>query len=175
VVYPLVLVFQPGAIAEIVGKYPAPVYWIIKTPTNETCWLWGEYATVEGDTSTLPDMAAPPAPVAAPTEVPEEGGEAGSGIAAPGNFSATATCQILDMGGGNKILQGKMDMLSWTQVAGATGYKIFIDGAQFQIVGSNAASFNINALAENPANYGIAAFDNETTSTVVTIPEPNCP
>ena len=57
VAFPLVLVFQPGATAEVVGKYQAPNYWIIKTPTNDTCWLWGEYATTQGDTNALPEMA----------------------------------------------------------------------------------------------------------------------
>lgn len=183
VVYALVLVFQPGATAEVIGKYQAPNYWIIKTPTNDTCWLWGEYATVQGDTSTLAEMAPPPAPVVeeVPTSTPDNGGggnnpgNVASPIATPGNFSATASCQILDLGGGNKILQGKMDTLSWTPVNGATGYTIYIDGVEFGNVGGLAASFNVNALSEKPNNYGIATRTASGQSKMITIPEPDCP
>ena len=61
--YDLVLTFQPGASAEVIGKYSPSNYWIIKTPTGGTCWLWGAYATVLGNTASLAEMAPPPAPV----------------------------------------------------------------------------------------------------------------
>ena len=78
--YPLVLVFQPGATAEVVGKYTASNYWIIQTPTGGTCWLWGAYATVQGNVDALAEMA-PPTPsavAAAPTAVPTSGSGSGS-------------------------------------------------------------------------------------------------
>ena len=73
--YALVLVFQPGATAEVIGKYTPANYWIIKTPTGGTCWLWGAYATVQGNVSTLAEIA-PPAPPATevaqnPTKTPK--------------------------------------------------------------------------------------------------------
>lgn len=54
---------QVGEQAEVIGKYTVvnPTYWIIKKGTI-TCWLWGQYATVQGDTSTLPEMVSPPTP-----------------------------------------------------------------------------------------------------------------
>ena len=60
-----------GEKAEVVGKYTAtnPVYWIIKKG-GITCWLWGEYATVEGDTSNLPEMTPPPSPTPPPSDTP---------------------------------------------------------------------------------------------------------
>lgn len=64
--YNLVLVFQPGATAPVIAKYSAGNYWIITTPTGGTCWLWGAYATVQGNTSALAEMAPPAAP---PTQV----------------------------------------------------------------------------------------------------------
>lgn len=180
VAYPLVLVFQPGATAEVVGKYQAPNYWITKTPTNETCWLWGQYATVEGDTSTLPEMAAPAPPVIqeAPTATPDNGqvtpGVIVVSIAAPNNFTATATCQVLDLGGGQQMLQSKMDKMTWTPVNGATGYKIYVNGTEHDTVGGGAASYNIDALKIN-GEYGIASFNASSTSTIKTIPVPSCP
>lgn len=181
VAFPLVLVFQPGATAEVVGKYQAPNYWIIKTPTNDTCWLWGEYATTQGDTSALPEMAAPPAPI---VEVPTATAtEAGGFVIVPGvlvpvapaNFSATASCQVLDLGGGNKVLQGKMDSLTWSSVANATGYKIYVDGVEEQDLGGGATGTNLNALTLSPTNYGITAYNANGESTMKTIPEPACP
>lgn len=60
-----------GEKAEVVGKYTAtnPVYWIIKKGPI-TCWVWGEYATVEGDTSNLPEMTPPPSPTPPPSDTP---------------------------------------------------------------------------------------------------------
>ncbi len=60
-----------GVKAEVVGKYTSsnPVYWIIKRDST-TCWLWGQYATVEGDTSSLPEMTPPPTPTPLPTDTP---------------------------------------------------------------------------------------------------------
>jgi len=181
VVFPLVMVVQPSAVVEVVGQYQAPNYWIIKTPTDETCWLWGEYATVEGNTSILPEMAAPAPPVVEATATEENGGGVSItpgvivvSIAAPSNFTATATCQVLDLGGGNKLLQGKMDKLTWTPVNGATGYTIFVDGAEFDTVGGGAASYNIDAL-KITGEYGIAAFNDKSTSSIQTTPVPSCP
>ncbi len=59
--YPITMVVQPGSTMTVVGKYSSN-YWIITMPTGGTCWLWGQYATTIGDTSILPEMAAPPPP-----------------------------------------------------------------------------------------------------------------
>jgi hypothetical protein len=60
-----------GEQAEVVGKYAAtsPGYWIIKKGTV-TCWLWGKYATVQGDTNALPEMVPPPSPTPSCTPSP---------------------------------------------------------------------------------------------------------
>ena len=52
-----------GEQAEVIGKYTAvsPAFWIIRKGAT-TCWLWGQYATVDGDTSALPEMVPPPTP-----------------------------------------------------------------------------------------------------------------
>jgi len=83
--YDLVLTFQPGATAEVIGKYSPSNYWIIKTPTGGTCWLWGAYATVQGNTAALAEMVPPPAPVVAeaPTDIPSSGSNSGSGSNPP--------------------------------------------------------------------------------------------
>lgn len=50
-----------GQTAEVVGKNTLNNYWIIKIPdgSGNTCWLWGRYATVSGDTAPLAEAATP--------------------------------------------------------------------------------------------------------------------
>ena len=57
-----------GEKAEVVGKYTSvsPPYWVIKKG-SVTCWLWGQNAIVEGNTSPLPEMIPPPSPTPPPT------------------------------------------------------------------------------------------------------------
>ena len=71
VVYEYLTVLLVGEKAEVVGKYTTvtPNYWVIKKDSY-TCWLWGKYATVEGDISSLPEMVPPPSPT--PTSTPTE-------------------------------------------------------------------------------------------------------
>lgn len=58
-------VLSAGEQSEVVAKSELPNYWYIVNPDkpDEFCWLWGEYATVEGDTSGLPVVT----PEATPT------------------------------------------------------------------------------------------------------------
>ena len=66
--YDLLYTLDVGQTAEVVGKYSGGNYWVIKTPSGGgNCWLWGEYATIIGNTDNLPEMIPPPAP---PTAVP---------------------------------------------------------------------------------------------------------
>ncbi len=53
----------PGQTAKVVAQYPDLNYWIIENPSGSgTCWLWGGYATISGDTSSLPVWPAPTQP-----------------------------------------------------------------------------------------------------------------
>ncbi|MFN2152669.1 MAG: hypothetical protein ACK2T5_13785 [Anaerolineales bacterium] len=68
IVYDNLTALLVGEEAVVVGKHTAtdPDYWIIEKGSI-TCWLWGEYATVVGDVSNLPEIAAPPTPTPSPT------------------------------------------------------------------------------------------------------------
>ena len=68
IVYDYLTGLLVGEKAEVVGKYTSvtPTYWVIKKGSI-TCWLYGQYATVEGDTSNLPEMIPPPSPTPPPT------------------------------------------------------------------------------------------------------------
>jgi hypothetical protein len=57
-------VLSVGEFAEVLGKSSEPDYWLV---TNEQlpgagCWLWGEFAEVEGDVETLPVFTPAPSP-----------------------------------------------------------------------------------------------------------------
>ena len=71
VVYDYLAALLVGEKAEVVGKYTTvvPNYWVIKKGSY-TCWLWGKYATVEGNISSLPEMVPPPSPTPSPTDTP---------------------------------------------------------------------------------------------------------
>ena len=74
-----------GETAEVVGKNSATGYWIINNKDAAgTCWLWGNYASVLGNTASLQEYSIPPAP---PTPEP-----APSKPAAPKNLKANVTC-----------------------------------------------------------------------------------
>ncbi len=62
--YDIIAVLMPGTPAEVVGKNASGDTWIIKLPSNPsvTCWLWGQFATVVGDTSGLTIYTPPPTP-----------------------------------------------------------------------------------------------------------------
>ena len=67
VVYDKIAVLVPGTPAEVIGRNAAGDTWVIKLPSNPsvTCWLWGEYATVVGNTSGLTIYTPPPTPTPA--------------------------------------------------------------------------------------------------------------
>lgn len=50
-----------GQVAKVIAKNTTTGYWIIEIPgqNGKTCWLWGQYATVTGDTATLTNVATP--------------------------------------------------------------------------------------------------------------------
>jgi len=84
-----------GQSAEVVGKNTSTNYWIIKIPNgNGTCWLWGQYATVTGDTSALQTVAIPPTPTPTITPKPKATATSTAALlpAAPSNLSETNIC-----------------------------------------------------------------------------------
>lgn len=50
-----------GQVAKVVAKNSYSGYWIIEIPgqAGQTCWLWGQYAVIKGDTASLKDVVTP--------------------------------------------------------------------------------------------------------------------
>ncbi len=69
--YDIVGALLIGEKAEVVGKYQGGAYWVIKNPDGSgSCWLWGNYATVSGNTAGLPEMTPPPTPTFTASPIP---------------------------------------------------------------------------------------------------------
>ncbi len=52
-----------GEQAEVVGQSMDGQYWVIKNPDKAgECWLWGQYASVTGPTTSLAKYTPPPTP-----------------------------------------------------------------------------------------------------------------
>jgi len=64
-------ILDVGQAAQVAGRNVETDNWIIKLPSNPTvtCWVWGKYAKVVGNTSKIPKVTPPPTPTprASPT------------------------------------------------------------------------------------------------------------
>ena len=71
-VYQMVGALLVGEIAQVYGRESTGKYWYIQNPdsSNGYCWIWGEYATLTGNTSFLPVYTPPPTPTPTNTPVP---------------------------------------------------------------------------------------------------------
>ena len=60
-----------GETAQVYGRDPTSRYWYIPNPdrSGEFCWVWGEYATLNGNSAFLPVYTPPPTPT--PTFTPK--------------------------------------------------------------------------------------------------------
>jgi uncharacterized protein YraI len=158
--YDLIGGLNVGQSAEVVGKYSNGNYWIIKTSgSTGICWLWGQYATVTGNTANLPEYPVPPTPT---PSLP----------AAPKSFSIDISCTLSSLPVIKNIVHVE---LSWADLAtNEDGYRIYRDGTLLATLGANATSLsddtNLPAfyIVGNPPpslTYGVEAFNGAGTST----------
>lgn len=199
--YDLVLVVNPGQAYEVVGKDTADNYWIIKDPLGGSCWLWGQYASVSGDTSSLPEVPPPPVPTAKFTRTPKpkptatntQAATGGITIvppivillppAAPTNFVATRnSCQGGIATDGFTPIWIEAVTLSWKDNAtNEGGYDIFKGGAKISNIPANSTQFNITMRYNQGTGgalyttFGVAAYNMAGTSSEPTYDVPNCP
>jgi hypothetical protein len=67
-VYEYLGALMVGEHSQVVGKNSSETFWYIHNPDPppEFCWIWGFYASIEGDTSQLPVLTPPPTPTPSP-------------------------------------------------------------------------------------------------------------
>ena len=66
--YEVLFTYLTGKELEIVGRYDAGNFWLVKSnesPTG-TCWLFGEFVDVTGSFEAVPSVTAPPTATGAP-------------------------------------------------------------------------------------------------------------
>lgn len=143
-----------GQTAEVVGKNASTNSWIIKRPNGSgNCWLWGQYATVTGNTANLPEYPIPATPTPA--------------LPAPvKNLNAQVTC-VMQM---NPVVVNLVNVkLSWTdQSNNEEGFRVYRDGALLVSLAPGSTSYEDNTtlaaiwLIGDPQpsrTYGVQAYN----------------
>jgi hypothetical protein len=147
-IYANVYSLPVGTTAVVIGKNTITNYWIIQIPgSGGTCWLWGQYATVTGNTAALTEYATPTAGVTPNTPVPTVAAttQAAGPVNPPSNFQSVVQC-VAGIDGQSTVYTGTV---SWSDnSSNETGFHIvFIQGfgyAEEGNVGPNATSYNFN-------------------------------
>jgi uncharacterized protein YgiM (DUF1202 family) len=182
--YDLVMSLQVGTPAEVVAKYTPANYWIIKYPGggNATCWLWGQYATVVGDTSKLQEAVPPPMP---PTQTPVPTVPTAPNTPKSVGLSCTSVNTSHKVGQ-LFILSAEWTVkLTWKDNSGdEDGFYVYKDGSTVATLGTNATSytdqFSVSLLqlqgsTANNHTYGVAAFNSTGTSGTKSVDLTSCP
>jgi hypothetical protein len=175
--YDLVMLFKAGMSGEVIGKYTPANYWIIKYPGGggNSCWLWGQYATIVGDTSGLPEMVPPPLPPT-PTPVP-------SAPSAPKNLSLSCVSANNSHKVGNFwIISYQWTVtFSWKDTSNdEDGFYVYKNGSLLATLGANSNSytdkFNVGLILTGTTwDYGVAAFNKYGSSVTKDIKLTTCP
>lgn len=173
-----------GVTGKVVGKNTSvPNYWVIEIPNTNggTCWLWGQYATVTGDTNTLKIVAVPATPTPTVTFTPTTTLTLTAtkvvAPAAPSNAaSVLLTCVT------NNFIQTFTATFTWTDNSNnENGFNIYVnanfaDGSSVDIlsgsVGPNTTSYTVNAqsVSKLPPLIKVEAFNATGSSTRVSAP-----
>jgi len=147
--YEIITVFQSGASAEIVGRYPENDWWLINNPFGEgTCWIWGEFATVSGSHWTVPSVTPPP-PTAA-------------GLPAPPSISNWDFSCSYGSSGPSVTFN-----LTWSdRAADETGYRIYRNDELVTELPPNSGSFSeVVEVEENEKiTYRLEVFNSTGVS-----------
>ena len=167
VVYNLVGALLVGEQAVIVGKFSVGNYWIINNPdASGTCWLWGQYATVSGNTTGLPEYTQPPTPTPTLTSTPPAPN-------APTGFTINKLCVLIPPGPNFNY----QFALQWNDTENEDGYRIYFNGALLVTLPTNTITYlhALGALGPGvPIKYEIEAF-NATGASVKKAIDVTCP
>jgi len=156
-VYDLVGGLLVGEQAVIVGKYSAGNYWIVNNPDAAgTCWLWGQYATVTGNTAGLPEYTPPPTPTPTNTPTPTFTPTIPP-PAAPATFTANKVCTPVGPAFNYQFI------LQWDDSANnEDGYRIYFNGGLLTSLPANTVTYPhvVGVLGPGvPIMYDVEAYN----------------
>ncbi|WKZ38966.1 MAG: SH3 domain-containing protein [Anaerolineales bacterium] len=174
--YDLIGGLNVGQSAEVVGKSTSTGYWIIRTPGGGTCWLWGQFATVSGNTANLPEYPTPPTPT--PSLTPTATLTLTPSIPTPVN-NPTFVKNCAQINPGPPPIYLYQGVLNWEDASNnEDGFNIYRNGALLTSVPANTTSFNLPPFGPFPMNvpiqYGVEAF-NVTGKASITVAIMTCP
>ena len=139
-VYDYLGALMVGENAEVVGKHSVSNYWIIKNPDGiGNCWLWGEYAKVNGNTANLQEYIVPATPT--PT-IP----------IAPSNFAA-----------GSLVCGATLDVtFTWTDNSiNEEGFNLYQDGVHTHILAYNQTKqvISVNFVPSQAISFALSSYN----------------
>lgn len=139
---------EVGGKAEVIGKNTELSYWIVRIPGGGQCWLWGQYATVEGNVAALPEIPAPPPPATATPAVPKP----------ITNLTFVGTCV-------NQIFMGG-DLYWEDKSANEDGFRVYAGNSLLATLNPGTTTYHVAVVGP----YGVESFNEAGASTRKTVP-----
>ncbi len=141
-----------GEEAVVVGKFTPGNYWVINNPDSSgTCWLWGQYATVSGNTAGLPEYTQPRNAYPNLYADPAASQRTGQLYRQQDLYACSGPCFNYQF------------VLLWTDSANnEDGYRVYFNGALLTSLPANATTFPhvIGPMPPGvPFTYEVEAFN----------------
>jgi hypothetical protein len=151
---------QVGEQVPIEGLSDPAGWYYVQLQNGARCFSAGSTGDVSGSLDGLPVIPAPPLPVLAtvtPTSTPEPPG-------APELNVSTKICDSSEY----------VVRLSWKDVQGETGYRVYRDGALVATLGANATLYDDTSPDYNAHAYRVEAYNDAGTSSSATKNSEGC-
>lgn len=70
--FPSITIIPAGTVVEVIARNPGNDFFYVRAAESETgaCWIWGQYASLNGDSNTLPVFTPVPTPLPTATNTP---------------------------------------------------------------------------------------------------------
>jgi hypothetical protein len=131
--YGVTAILNIGVKAEVLGKDAGGEFWIIRIPAaSEQCWIETRYSTILGTPEAIPTLVVE----ALPTKNAPR-------IAAPYSLAGKATC-VIDQRMNKDATTNNFHVLvtlTWPNVVGEKGYRIYKNGVLLAEAPSDAESY----------------------------------
>jgi len=185
--YGFVITIYPGTTVTVVGKDTGDNYWIIDVPgyPGTLCWLSGQYASVNGDTSDLPAPATTTIlyGLSEPTDLRvscnrqwQNGGGTSPLPPLPWPPHSTPWPPHGGHGGGGGWWGKWTVALHWKNTDSTqTGVLVYRNGDEIASLGGGANSYtDKGGQWDGDITYGVQAVNSSAVSSIATVDTGNC-